>query len=189
MIYKNHQFQAEGLKGKDFESDEFVSCKFTGEINFVNFLNCKFKTSDLSQAICNIVSFTNCQFPESKLSNLDFGEINISNCDFSNSVMESCVLQKLISKNNRKKLDLKNMIFQNTSLKGSVFIFCDLKKADLAGSDLTQTNFENCNLKETNFIGCNINGANFENCIIDKTVLDMDGFIKYGNSKGFVLSD
>ncbi|MEK7169064.1 MAG: pentapeptide repeat-containing protein, partial [Patescibacteria group bacterium] len=95
--------------------------------------------------------------------------------------------QKILIKNETKKLDLKGCIFNNTNLNNSAFIFNDLEKVDFEGSDLSSVVFERCNLKEANLSGCNITGTGFENCNIDKTILDVSGFISYGNSKGFIL--
>ncbi|KKQ45773.1 MAG: hypothetical protein US62_C0009G0004 [Candidatus Woesebacteria bacterium GW2011_GWA1_37_8] len=78
--------------------------------------------------------------------------------------------------------------FENTDLMGTVFSFCNLEKVVFKDSVLVGCVFEKCNLKETDFSSANIESVNFENSKIDKTILDIEGFIKFGNSKGFVLS-
>lgn len=188
MNYKSKTFSNNDLGGNDFDSQIFESCKFIGDIKFVNFNNCKFIDCDLSEALFNIASFTNCIFSGSKLSNIDFSDIRIKDCNFSDAVMENCIFQKILVKNEIKKLDLRGCTFDNTYLKNSAFIFCDLEKVNFEGSELTSVVFERSNLKETNLNRCKIDGIGFENCNIDKTVLDISGFISYGNSKGFVIS-
>ncbi len=63
---------------------------------------------------------------------------------------------------------------------------------DLSGMKLTEINFEKaifdyCKLKNTDFGGSNMTAVTFQNCQIDKTILDLDGIINFGLSKGFVL--
>ncbi|EKE06350.1 MAG: hypothetical protein ACD_19C00016G0023 [uncultured bacterium] len=58
-----------------------------------------------------------------------------------------------------------------------------LTSIDLAGKDFDDQTFES-----SKFTGANINSVGFENSNIDKTILDVSGFISYGNSKGFVLT-
>lgn len=183
----NKILNSANLDGKDFDDHIFESCKFTGDIKFVNFNNCNFVDCDLTGAIFNITSFSKCTFSGSKLSNIDFRDIRIQNCDFSNSVMENCIFQKIIVKNEVKKLDLRNCIFNNTNLKSSAFIFCNLAKVSFEKSDLSSVIFERCNLIESNLAEAIIDGAGFETSYIDKTILDISGFVSFGNSKGFIL--
>ncbi len=189
MKINNKVFTSVDLDGNDYDGEVFDSCKFTGEIKFTNFNNCKFIGCDLAGAIFNISSFTKCIFSGSKLSNIDFADIRIKDCDFSDAVMENCIFQKILVKNETKKLDLRGCIFNNTNLKNSAFIFCDLEKVNFDESNLTSVTFERCNLKETNLNRCIVSSAGFENCNIDKTILDISGFISYGSSKGFILSN
>jgi uncharacterized protein YjbI with pentapeptide repeats len=181
MIYKNKTFTQNDLKGKDFNGDTFEHCIFVGEIKFVNFSECIFKNSDFSQGLYNIVSFFDCSFPDSKLSNIDFSNISIENCDFTDSILENCVLRK------KKKFNLKSVTFENTKLSGAVFVFCNLEGQKIKNCDLTSVVFERCNLKNTDFTESKIDGIGFEDCNIENTVLDLNGFISYGNSKGFIV--
>jgi uncharacterized protein YjbI with pentapeptide repeats len=57
--------------------------------------------------------------------------------------------------------------FKNADLESVVFEKCNLQKADLSGANITATGFDGCHIKET--------------------ILDIEGFIKYGNAKGFIL--
>jgi len=182
MINKNKVFKDGDLKEQDFDGDIFDSCKFTKNVRFVNFTDCKFKTCDFSAAIYNIVNFSNCKFIDCKLSGIDFNDIGISQNTFENCVMENCVFQK------KKKFILKTNRFINTNLSKSAFVFCDVSKMSFENCDLTSTIFERCDLTETNFSSTKVDGTGFENCKINKTILDVNGFISYGNSKGFVLT-
>ena len=183
MTYKHKNFSGNEINGQDFEDSVFEHCNFLGDIRFAGFLKCKFVSCDLSGALFNTTHFTNCSFPGSKLSNIDFSDVNIENCNFSGSVMENCIFKK------KKKFNLKSNFFEDTNLQRSVFVFCDLTKMKFSGSDLTGTVFERCDLTETNFTGAKLNGTNFEDCKIAKTILDLNGFLSFGSSKGFVLEE
>jgi uncharacterized protein YjbI with pentapeptide repeats len=47
--------------------------------------------------------------------------------------------------------------------------------------------FDRCNLIDANFVGADISGVNFNTSKVERTLLDVEGFILFGNSKGFVL--
>jgi len=60
--------------------------------------------------------------------------------------------------------------------------------------DLTHVNFEKaifdyCKLKGTSFTDSNTTGVSFQNCQISQTILDLEGFIQFGLSKGFKLNN
>ncbi len=187
MNHKNKIFKS--LKGEDFSKTKFENCKFQGEISFTSFKECKFISCDFSNALLRLSSFTNCSFSLSKLSNLDFGNVSVNDCDFSNAVFENTIFQKISGKFNRKKFDLRSCKFENVDLVSSVFSFCNLEKVSFKNSDLRQAVFELCDLKETNFSQANIEATSFRDCTIDRTILDLEGFIKFGSSKGFILSN
>lgn len=44
-------------------------------------------------------------------------------------------------------------------------------------------------MEKTDLRGADISGTNFENSRISQTIIDMDGFIKFGQLKGFVLEE
>jgi len=191
MVFKNEIFTQESLEGNDHDNSEFLACRFIGDFKFLNFNKCKFTDCDLSQAIFATTSFTECSFPGTKLNNLDFGDIGIFSCNFSKGVMENCIFQKVVGKGNskRKSMDLRGCLFEETDLNRSVFAFCNLEEVSFSKSNLESVVFELSNLKKTNFSKSNINGATFENCKIDETILDIQGFISFGSSKGFVLNN
>lgn len=103
--------------------------------------------------------------------------------------MVNSTFQKLkdANKNIREKLNLKGCLFQKTNLENSVFAMCDLSGVDFSGANLQGVVFEKCDLTGTDFSDCNLNGTGFGSSKIDKTILDVEGFISFGNSKGFVL--
>jgi uncharacterized protein YjbI with pentapeptide repeats len=132
-----------------------------------------------------------CSFPDSKLSNLDFSQVQMKECNFFKTVMKNCVLQQLKagSKNERKKFNLCKSSFVEADLTGTIFFFCDLKDANFQKATLDDVVFEKCNLQNANFKGASIVGINFTNSKIENTILDIEGFLSFGNSKGFVLED
>ncbi|MFH2085269.1 MAG: pentapeptide repeat-containing protein [bacterium] len=47
--------------------------------------------------------------------------------------------------------------------------------------------FDRCKLTKAKFVGADLAGTNFEGSIVDHTELDYQGFVQYGNSRGFVM--
>jgi len=94
---------------------------------------------------------------------------------------------KIVDKNKLEKTDLTDCLFQNCDLSNSVFIKCTLKEVSLAGSKLDGAIFERCNLEKSNLVGASIGGTRFDNCIIRNTKLELNEFIQFGVSKGFIL--
>jgi uncharacterized protein YjbI with pentapeptide repeats len=120
---------------------------------------------------------------------LDFSGAQIKDCDFTKTIIRGCVLQqyKTGSKNEKKKFDLTSSKFIEADLSGAVFFFCELKGVSFKHANLESAVFERCNLQEANLINANISGTNFSDSKMGNTKLDLDGFITFGNSKGFVL--
>ncbi len=84
----------------------------------------------------------------------------------------------------------KNTVFTTEDLcgNGTVFVLCDLRKVVFQNVHLEKVIFDRCNLIETSFTGCNIQQTSFDTSKLGKTLLDIDGFLAYGASKGFALS-
>ena len=137
------------------------------------------------------MGFSKCSFPETKLSNLDFSDAQIEECDFSEAIMVNCIFQQLKTgdKNRRKKFSLKKSKFKGADLTSAVFVLCNLGKVSFQNAKLEGAVFEKCDLAQADFTGADINGASFEGSKIEKTKLNLGGFIKFGNSKGFVLEN
>ena len=87
----------------------------------------------------------------------------------------------------RKKFDLRGCRFIVTDLEKSVFTLCNLSRDSFNNGKLSGVVFEKSDLSYADFSGADIEGVNFDDCIIDKTVLDMRGFVSFGKSKGFVM--
>ena len=191
MIHKNSIFTMQDLCGKDFNHDQFVHCIFpkTG-LRFINFLNCTFTMCDFSNCHFEIVSFVECAFSESKLSYVNFSGVYIQACDFSSALMSDCVFEQLKegSTFEKKKIDLRDCKLNKTQLNGTVFILCDFRKVVFQEVNLEKAIFDKCNLIETSFSGCTIKQTNFDSSKLGKTLLDIEGFLEYGASKGFLLS-
>jgi len=192
VIHKKQIYAEEDVGGESFDNVKFVNCRFCGiNLRFTSFSKCAFDNCDLSGSAFESVNFSNCKFIESKLSFIDFAEIALKGCSFEKCVMENCIFQqfKNSSKNERKKLNFRNFSFNEVNLTGSVFAFCDLDEASFERSNLVAVVFERCSLKNTNFSGSDIEGAVFETCLIKGAKLDIDGFLKFGASHGFVLEN
>jgi serine/threonine-protein kinase len=143
----------------------------------------------MSSVLFDITSFMHCSFPESKLSNLDFSQVKIKDCNFTNAILKNCVFQqqKTGSKNEKKKFDLSHTSFEHADVSRTLFYLCELTKANFQNANLEDAVFDKCDLKGANLSGANITGANFATAKIEKTILDVEGFITFGISKGFVL--
>lgn len=192
MIYKKKIFTEKDVHGRDFNDSVFETCKFVGiTFRFTNFNDCKFESCDFSESIFDSIGFSGCKFPDSKISFLDFGTTSVINCDFGQAVAEGCIFQKLKigSKSERRNFDLRSCNFQNTDLKSSIFIMCNLSKLKFTNSVLENAVFERCNLEETDFQNAKLSACGFNDCILKKTILDINGFIDFGASKGFILSN
>jgi uncharacterized protein YjbI with pentapeptide repeats len=113
----------------------------------------------------------------------------MTNCDFSKAIMVNCIFQQLKAgdKNRRKKFSLRKSKFEGTELTSAVFVICNLGKVSFRNAKLKDAIFEKCDLTGVDFTDADINGVNFEGSKIEKTKLNLEGFIKFGNSKGFVL--
>lgn len=103
--------------------------------------------------------------------------------------MKNCVFQQLKagSKSEKKKFDFTHVNFKESDLAESIFSFCDLREANFQKSNLENVIFERCDLKHSKLTSANITGANFSDSNIEGTILDIEGFISFGNSKGFIL--
>jgi uncharacterized protein YjbI with pentapeptide repeats len=103
--------------------------------------------------------------------------------------MQNCVFEKRQATFNlpAKKFSLASCKFEETDLSGSVFFLCDLTGVSFKNSKLEKAGFEKCLLKKADFTSAAIGGTHFTDCTIEKTILDFQGFIHFGNSHGFEL--
>ncbi len=192
MNYRNQTFSGEELRGEDIEDSHFIHCRFiAANLHFSSFKNCVFEETDLSGVVFDLTNFSKCSFPGSKLSNLDFSEVEMRDCDFSGGIFINCVFVKYQAggKGEKKELKLTKAKFVNSDLSRTVFSFCDLSQANFQKANLTEVCFEKCNLTGADFTGALTAGSSFTDCGIENTKLDLAGFLQYGASKGFVLSE
>ncbi len=190
MHYKDEIFSADELKGQEVAEYQFVNCRFIGtNLRFSSFTNCEFRSCDLSSILSDMTSFENCRFPESKLNGLDFAEIQLKQCNFTAAVMKNCIVQQMKAgcKNEKKKFDLSHTAFDEAELSGTIFFWCELRNASFQHANLENVVFDRCDLKQANFTSAITRGTNFTDSKIENTILNVEGFLAFGNSKGFVL--
>jgi len=190
MKYKNKIWEETELKGGEFNSDHFISCRFPVLLKFASFTSCRFENCDFTGALFDATSFADSFFPGSKLSYLDFALTSLVNCNFDVSVIESSIFHHYKSGDTikRERFDLSGSSFIKTNLVGTVFVKCDLTGVNFGMSDLRKAAFDSCKLKTTDFTGANIERTTFGDSIIEGTILSVDGFLQYGTGKGFVIS-
>jgi uncharacterized protein YjbI with pentapeptide repeats len=190
MTYKDVIFSADELDGQSFSADTFLRCSFpSARLKFTSFKRCRFESCDLSTISCDGTNFSSCSFPESKLSDLNLFHVSFADCDFSGAVLRNCVFQSLpgTKASPAKKFNLKSCTFGRADLTGSVFIFCDLSSVPFGQANLERVTFDRCILKKTDIDSAVTDGMQFIDCKIEGAVLDVTGFINYGQSNGFIL--
>ncbi len=190
MIHTNKTYAGDELAGQQFVDARFSQCSFPeANLKFTSFRNCTFTACDLSGVILDGTNFTSCAFPECKLSNLNFFSVTFAKCDFSASVMQNCVFEHLRAggKSQATRFNLTDTDFTDTDLTGSVFFLCDLTDAKFQSANLERTTFDRCILKKADLTGATMDGIRFIDCKVEKTVLDVQGFISYGLANGFEM--
>lgn len=189
-VYKEKIWEQGALSGKQFEGDIFLACRMTGvKLKFSAFTKCRFERCDFGGVMFDGTSFEECSFPESKLSYLDFGPVTFVKCDFRKAVIQNAVFQKRKtgSKDELTWNNLRECLFGEAELSNSIFVKCNLEGADFTRAKLTGAAFDRSNLRKAKLTGADISGTSFEGSTVDKTELDYQGFVQYGNSRGFVL--
>ncbi len=86
-----------------------------------------------------------------------------------------------------EKQKLPGCSFPRSNLSSCYFANCDLSSLKLTDINLEKAIFDFCKLTNTDFSGSVTTGVSFQNCRISHTTLDLEGFIQFGLSKGFVL--
>ena len=190
MNYRDKIIGENELKGEQIRDGKFIACRLAGaNLKFSSFTKCVFEDCDFSGVVFEGTSFEECSFPGSKLSNLDFAPTTLIKCDFRGAVVENSVFQhyKTGTKDELVRYDLRECRFDQATLLNTVWIKCDLAGVDFDGSKLAGVIFDRCKLTKAKLVGADITGVNFEGSIIDHTELDIQGFVQYGNSRGFVM--
>lgn len=189
--YRNKTVGETELKGEQVREAKFAACRFAGaKLKFSSFTKCVFENCDFTGVILEGTSFEDCAFPGSKLSYLDFSPATLIKCDFRAAVVENSVFQHLKTgtKDEVVRYDLRECLFAQATMQNTIWVKCDLAGVDFAGTKLAGATFDRCKLTKAKFAGADISGTNFEESTIDHTELDYQGFVQYGNSRGFVVS-
>jgi len=189
MTHKDAVFSGDGLDGQHHVDSRFLHCSFPdATLKFATFRRCRFVGCDFSSVSYDGTGFSDCSFPESKLSDLNLFHVGFTDCDFSGAVLRNCVFQRLTAdkRSPAKKFDLSSCVFEGTDLSGTVFFLCDLSGVNFRRATLERATFDRCVLKKADFVGAAMDGIRFIDCKIEKTILDLQGFIRYGQSNGFI---
>lgn len=70
-----------------------------------------------------------------------------------------------------------------------MFIKCKLDKVNFREANLEKVIFDHCSLSKADLSGAKIEGISFEGSTIETTYLNLEGFLSFGISKGFVLKE
>lgn len=191
MIWKSKHIGEKQLVGVRLVNDSFLNLRFAGvELKLSSFEKCLFKECDFSGVIIQDSGFIEVDFQGSRISNLDLSVGYFKGDKFDEVVAEGTVFRQLRKSDEKLEwMDMRKTSFVKADLSSAIFMKCRLNEADFRGAKLERCVFEGCDLSEANFSEAQLAGVNFEGSRIDKTVLDMSGFVSLGQAKGFVLSD
>ncbi|QHO63626.1 pentapeptide repeat-containing protein [Candidatus Chazhemtobacterium aquaticus] len=191
MIWKSKHIGEKQLVGVRLVNDSFLNLRFAGvELKLSSFEKCLFKECDFSGVIIQDSGFIDVDFQGSRISNLDLSVGYFKGVKFDEVVAEGTVFRQLRKSDEKLEwMDMRKTSFVKADLSSAIFMKCRLNEADFRGAKLERCVFEGCDLSEANFSEAQLAGVNFEGSRIDKTVLDMSGFVSLGQAKGFVLSD
>jgi len=88
-----------------------------------------------------------------------------------------------------KKMVFKNLKFERCDLSRSAFVKCVLKEVILVTCNLKSVVFDYCDLRGLDLSNCDTEAVNYETSQIGNTKLSVEGFVKFGYGKGFVLGE
>lgn len=191
MIWKSKHIGEKQLVGVRLVNDSFLNLRFAGvELKLSSFEKCLFKECDFSGVIIQDSGFIEVDFQGSRISNLDLSVGYFKSVKFDEVVAEGTVFRQLRKSDEKLEwMDMRKTSFVKADLSSAIFMKCRLNEADFRGAKLERCVFEGCDLSAANFSEAQLAGVNFEGSRIDKTVLDMSGFVSLGQAKGFVLSN
>ena len=178
--------------GEDFENEKYASVDFTDiSLKFTSFVKCEFSSCNFTLAGFESTSFEDCKFVGCCFSGVDFAQIKIKKCSFDETLFSFTTFQKLKSGSNFETIlvDWHDSSFNKCNFSEAIFNSCNLKNVKFEDCDLTRAIFKNCDLLETDLSSAKMDGTTFQNSKIFKTKLSLDGFIRFGNSHGFVLNN
>lgn len=191
MIWKSKHIGEKQLAGVRLVNDSFLNLRLAGvELRLSSFEKCLFKECDFSGVIIQDSGFIEVDFQGSRISNLDLSVGYFKGAKFDEVVAEGTVFRQLRKSDEKLEwMDMRKTSFVKADLSSAIFMKCRLNEADFRGAKLERCVFEGCDLSGANFCEAQLAGVNFEGSRIDKTILDMSGFVSLGQTKGFVLSD
>jgi len=191
VIWKSKHIGEKQLVGVRLVNDSFLNLRFAGvELRLSSFEKCLFKECDFSGVIIQDSGFIDVDFQGSRISNLDLSVGYFKGVKFDEVVAEATVFRQLRKSDEKLEwMDMRKTSFVKADLSSAIFMKCRLNEADFRGAKLERCVFEGCDLSGANFSEAQLAGVNFEGSRIDKTVLDISGFVSLGQAKGFVLSD
>jgi fluoroquinolone resistance protein len=142
-----------------YENDVIKLDKYSS----TEFVNCDFKSLDLSEMSLKYSKFIECGFEKCNISNASligstFRDVTFKNCkllglNWSDTVstFELGFSDSLLDFNIFEELDLRGMIAKNCSLKEVEFAQCKLQKSDFTNSNFEGSNFRECDLSNSCF--------------------------------------
>lgn len=107
------------------------------------------------------VDWQNCRFDESNLSNADLTASLLINSSFQNAKLENALLEGA---------DMRFIALTGADLSYARLAGADLKGANLRGADLTYADLKGANLSYADLTGAKIGGAVLENVRLDGTI-------------------
>lgn len=143
QVVSNIHFTKDPSGENEFEFYEFINCTFS-DLSLLNFIDCDFKSCNLSNIKSTGSRLQNCLFKDCKLLGADFSgakdptlELHFDNCNLDYSSFD------------KKKLNRSS--FKNCRLHSSNFTQSDLSKCQLTECDFFECLFSNSNLAGVDF--------------------------------------
>lgn len=140
-------FSTGPMKRTEFEGCEFISCHFS-DLSKLSFIDCVFKTCNLSNAKAIDSHLRNCSFKDCKLLGTNFSrakeltfEVHFENC-----------LMDYAS-------------FDKKKMHQSSFKHCKLHGANFTQADASKCTFAQCDFYEALFSGTNLGGVDLSSCV------------------------
>lgn len=188
-MIKNKHFQSDELRGQSFREEKFIHCRFSAcTLRFTTFDSCTFSACDFVGCDPEDSTFTTCSFPESRINQLDLSRTFLKDCDFSSGLYVGTRFAQIAPNRRLVSFNLKGARFHHADLTQSVFEMCNLKEAEFASANLKLAIFHQSYLEKADFASANLDGTSFSRCRQKNTRLDIEGFISFGLTQGFIVA-
>jgi uncharacterized protein YjbI with pentapeptide repeats len=184
MRYKSKTFLEKDFEDIDFAGDEFWHCEFVGEIRMAIFKECKFVSCDFRKVMFLNGNIDRCRFVDCQIAGVSFEKMVVNLVEF-----ENCVLKESIFGDPKSGSDMKKSSFLRCDLESVIFYRLDLEKSNFEECEMKTASFESCDLRLVKMTRSNLNGINWGKSKINKTTIDLNGFLSIGMSLGFVLEE